>query len=1202
MRESAGRLSYRELSRRAHYSATALSEAAGGCVFPSLAVTLAYVRACGADPATWEKRWQEAADELAAPESAEGRYRAPYLGLMTFEPDDAELFFGRDELLRDLVYRVSCTPFIGVFGASGSGKSSLLRAGLVPALRHWPIVVLTPGEHPVLELAIGLSSHAGISPEALRNDISSAPENIDVIVRGILHGRPDGDRVVFLVDQFEEVFTLCHDEREREAFIACLLAAGDQARVVLGMRADFYSHCAGHGGLVAALRDRQILVGPMEEEGLRAVVVEPAARAGLKVEASLVVAVLADARGQAGALPLLAHALLETWKRRTGQTLTLAGYRETGGIQGAIAQTAERVYAEFDAAGQRLVKDIFLRLTALGEGTEDTRRRLAPAELLTAPDPAASAAVLSRLTHARLVTADASSVQMAHEAVLRSWPRLRGWLAEDREFVLRRRRLTEAAAEWDGHGREEGALYRGARLAAWQGREMDRLNEQELAFLTASWAHRDKERRSAQRRMRRVVAGLVAAFTAISVAAGAAIFQARQAQDKHDLAASRRLAADARAQLELDPELALLLARQALRTAATREAEAVLRQAMVEHRQRLVVSLSPTNVRGVAYSPDGTRLATTGSDGVVRVWDTRTMRDPLVLAASSGDAQSPVFSPDGTRLATTDALFDVVRVWDLTRPGQARVLHPHLGRTWGMAFAADGRLATAGEDGAVSVWTADGRLTRILSHGRARKLAVAVNADGTLLAAVGDDDVIRVWGSSAKPRLLRARDYRLAHLALSADGTRLALSADGTRLASGDVDGTVWVWDPRGPGEPIALRGHDRTVRSVAFSADGRLASASSDGTVRVWDPHGRRDPLVLRGHHGTVWSVALSPDGSTLASAGEDNTLRLWDARPPGAPLLLRGHTGTVGQAAFTPDGQGVVSGGHDGTVRLWKADGSGRSVLLRNRGGEVLAVAVSPDGRHVADAGADGRIRIFPIAGGPERLLRGHEGPVSNVAFSPDGRRLASGGSDGTVRSWNTDGSGQPLIRHSMPGTIRYAAYSPDGRHVAGTDYDGSVTIWPLEQPEQPVVLRGHHDTVSAVAFSPDGHLVASASTDGAIHIQRADGTGPRRVLHGHQGLVWSLAFSPDGQWLASGGSDDTARFWQVSGGDESVVYHGFGTTVEGITFGPGGRLVTGHGDGIVRIWQCQVCRPIGQLLALADHRITRALTAEEKAKYLP
>jgi energy-coupling factor transporter ATP-binding protein EcfA2 len=353
LRDSAGRPSYRELARRAHYSVTALSDAAGGERLPSKAVTLAYVQACGGDVAAWETRWHQVTAELGETAGADDGGRSPYLGLTAFEPHDAALFFGRAEIVGELCARLADSPFVAVFGASGSGKSSILRAGLLPAVQNgvvtgggtWRTILLTPGRHPVEELAVQLGNAVGLSAGSVRADLARQPATVNLVVRQILAAR-SAECVLIMVDQFEEVFALCPDERERAAFIGCLVeaAAGQDAsvRMVLGVRADFFARCAQYPALVAALRDRQVLIGPMEAAGLRAVIREPAARAGVKVEAALIEAIIADAEGEPGALPLVSHALYETWKRRTGDTMTLAAYHRAGGVRGAIAQSAER--------------------------------------------------------------------------------------------------------------------------------------------------------------------------------------------------------------------------------------------------------------------------------------------------------------------------------------------------------------------------------------------------------------------------------------------------------------------------------------------------------------------------------------------------------------------------------------------------------------------------------------------------------------------------------------------------------------------------------------------------------------------------------------------------------------------------------------------------------------------------------------------
>ncbi|MQT05149.1 nSTAND1 domain-containing NTPase, partial [Streptomyces jumonjinensis] len=443
LRQSVGSPTYRAMAEGSPYSAPTLSGAASGERLPSLPVALAYVAACGGDPEEWERRWQRAlADEPVV--VVEDGITAPYPGLARYGTDDSDHFFGRDDLVADLLELTRRHPVAALVGASGSGKSSLLRAGLVPALR-------------------GAARTAGAT-EAV-TESRAAPSVIRILTPGPTPARTHRalvtDGALLLVDQFEEVFTLCRDPAERKAFMELLTGSG--CRVVIAVRADFSGRCAEHPALAAALRESVLLVGPMTPEQLRAAVVGPAVAQRLIVERALTARVVADVADEPGGLPLMSHALLETWRRRRGRTLTVAAYEAIGGVQGAIAHTAEEVFGAFTEREAQAARELLLRLISPGDATEDTRRSAGHGELLRAPE---SERVLERLVRARLLTVDDGAVDLAHEALIRGWPRLRGWIEQDRDRLRLHRRLTDAARTWDGLGRDEGALYRGAQLAA----------------------------------------------------------------------------------------------------------------------------------------------------------------------------------------------------------------------------------------------------------------------------------------------------------------------------------------------------------------------------------------------------------------------------------------------------------------------------------------------------------------------------------------------------------------------------------------------------------------------------------------------------------------------------------------------------------------------------------------------------------------
>ncbi len=1203
LRESAGGPSYRELSRRARYSVTALSEAAGGQTFPSLRVTLAYVKACGGDLGVWRERWETACLDLMPYNQENDPAKAPYLGLASFQPEDTDRFFGRQALLEEVCVRLAEVQFLAVFGASGSGKSSLLRAGLLPAIwrgdvasgEAWPTILLTPGSRPVEQLAIHIANLGSISAASVAADLRADPGAIPVLLRQVLARQAESVRLVIVVDQFEEIFTLCRDEDERRGFVDCLLAAAGEnspARVVLGVRADFYARCAEFPALVTALRDRQVLVGPMDAEDLRSVVREPAARAGLAVENALVEAVLADVADEPGALPLMSHALVETWKRRSGDRMTLAAYRHAGGLRGAIARTADRVFDGFDAGEQRVARDVFLRMTALGEGTEDTKRRVLRSELLDCPDPESVARVLARLTEERLVTVGGDTVEVAHEALIRSWPRLRAWLAQDRDALVAHRRLTEAVAEWERHDREDDLLYRGARLTAWRDDSQERLNDVEREFLSLSFRVADRERRARRRRARAFFGVLVTATAVVTVLAVLALMLANRNAEERELAYSRQLVADARTQAQLDPELGLLLAREAYRVRPGAETEAALRQAAVDSYVRASFAGHQGKITGVAFAPDGRHLVTSGADGALRVWtwaDGRVSGEPVVLRGHRGEVWTPVFSPDGTRIAA--AGFDgVVSVWDW-RSGKAVLLRGHQDAVWAVSFSPDGqRVASAGQDGTIRVWPVDGvGEPEVLRGHDGRVLGVAFSPDGRTLASSGGDFTVRIWplDRPGAPIVLTGHTNSVE---------MVQFSPDGRYLATASTDGTARLWNATGTGDPVVLGSHDGTAEGVVFSPDGRMvASTGGDGTIRVWNAATRALPTVLRGHRGPVWAAAFSRDGKSLVSVSDDGTARVWDVDTADDVVVMRGHTGPPCCAAFSSDGHRVASAGADGTVRIWGPD-----PVVLSGGGPAAQLSWSPDGRRVAAVDQDGNVRVWPTDGRtdpavlPARIT--HE---SQATFSPDSRRIATADGTDVIRIWDETGRSTEL--RADAGGLLFPVWSPDGRWLAVSSSSGAVVVWDLARPGEPVMLHGHRGAVWQLAFSRDSTHLASAGNDGSVRVWRTADFGDPVVLTGHQGLVWSVSFSPDGRYMITSGNDSTVRRWSLDRPGESLVFHGFRTSVKSAGLSADGRYLTAHDDGTVRTWRCPVCGPIGDVLAYADRHVTRELSPEERKAFL-
>ena len=866
---------------------------------------------------------------------------SPYRGLAVFEEQDAGWFFGREAAATAVLDRMSGllagTGLLVVSGASGAGKSSLLRAGVLPRLRgeglaaapgaaSWPCVVFTPTRAPLDELALLVAPLAGTDAAAVRRGLDTAPAWFALTARQAALARPPGPtgepdgrsvpgdqlrprRLLVVVDQFEELFTQCAEEGQRRAFITALDAAataghgadqGPAALVVLGVRADFEARCADYPVLAGRVQDRY-LVTAMTERQLRMAITEPAKKAGARVDDDLTDLLLAEVRaGQpgtfgAGVLPLLSHALDQAWRRRTGQALTLADYERAGGIEGAVAASAQRAYDALTSAQQAAARQVFTRLTATSRDGIDTADRATRAELTEGKSPAEARDVehvLEAFAAERLLTLAAGTVELSHEALLTAWPLLRDtWLADTRADRIIRSRLHTTAAEWERHTRDPSYLYGGSLLqtaagtAARIGADPARhppLSQTERDFLHASdHAHRRRARR--RQGLLALLAVLVIGFASATVVA---VRAGQRATHQLHVVSSVLLINESQQIGDADPDLSRLLAVAAWEINPSSAARSAMLAAAARPGIAIFGGYSDT-VLSVAFSPDGKTLASGDNDGTVQLWDVAT-RQKIGLALGNTNAVERVaFSPDGKILAAGIA-DGTVRLWDVATPvpASSSLINGPAPVMW-VAFSSDGKTLAAGDaDGTVRLWdVATHRPIGAPFTVEAGQVdSMALSPDGKTLATGGADGQVRLWDMAPRGQL------QLGHPGIGQSGpvTSVAFSLDGKTLAAGTADGTVQLWGvaTRPSIGPLLINGHAE-IDSMAFSPDGKtLASGDIDGTVQLWDVARQQIRGPFTGHDGPVTSVAFSPDGKTLASGSFDRTVRLWNVATPSQSL----------------------------------------------------------------------------------------------------------------------------------------------------------------------------------------------------------------------------------------------------------------------------------------------------------------------------
>ena len=1105
---------------------------------------------------------------------------SPYRGLQAFTEEDAAFFYGREALTQQLLQAVQKYACVAVIGASGSGKSSLVQAGLMAQLRQgkrvlgsesWWIGRMCPGSLPFEALSHCLASSE--QQEQIEGLVYQGTEGLVQWLR--TRSEP---MVLLVIDQFEELFTLC-SEPVRQDFLNIILEVleytNDRFKLVLTLRADSVAAGLEIPQLATILQRSSILVPPgLNDEEYRDVIVQPAEQVGLDVEPGLVEVLLQELDRTPSDLPILEFVLEQLWERREKDVLTLESYwSQIGGLQGALENRAQAVFHELEPDEQRCARRIFLSLIQIGEGTEHTRRRVLKSDIFSSKYPEELIdRTLQPLSAAKLITIDNEQIELAHEILIRYWSTLRWWIDDHRKQLKVQQSIDQSAIEWKKSNRSPDLLLSGMQLAEAEelyAKYDDELSQNTEAFIRSSLDARQGERITLKRHLRRAK-HTITSIAAIALAAfglGAfALWNQRNAQVREIKALSTSSEALLNSNQQLESLTTAIKAGKQLQqldrplnsipTAVRTSAIAALQQSFsrTQEANRLIGHTQAVN--DVRISSDGQLIATVGNDNLVKLWnrDGTLIRD---LTGHSDRVLAVAFSSDNQRIATSSA-DKTIKLWN--RDGTLiQTLSGHDDWVTDVQFSPDNRsLISSSRDSTIKLWNLEQFKEAQTFRGHKGWVnSVSFGRENEFISA-GEDNTVKFWriGRSTALRSFTIHREGVTSVMLAPNGQSF--------LTSGDNVAKLWTLNGK---EIATFEGHRDRVNTASYSPDGKtIATGSIDRTIRLWNLKG--EPLeTIQGHEGTITRISFSPAGTQLLSASTDKTARLWQVNP--VPRLNTGFSAM----SVSADGRIIAIAAPDNTIQL---QNSTDFLLLKAHTAPITQVQISPDDSLLISASADKTIRLWNISTGELiRTIAGHNERVTALSFSPDRESFASASTDRTIKIWGIDGDLRTILQ-GHTNEVTTIAFSSTGRLASGSA-DNTVRLWDIDRRTS-TILGKHNGIVSTLAFSPDGKTLASGSRDSTISLWSVDDAKLRRTLTGHSSSVNALSFNQDGSVLASGSDDTSIRLWNPETGDPITALAGTQDRVVSVVFQPDELLSTSDRLGLTR-WNLNLDRLIEQ-----------------------